>query len=388
MGLTASLDIGAEKMVMALGNVEHDACRLIGIKILASQGMERGKMKDKEKVRACVRSLVTELVKEHQVETMNIGLSGDVLQIREHRVTISLQKRMVEQADLYRAEQRCREGLANGSLELVDLIPVAYCVDRSEMMANPLGKTGHSLEVVYQAYQADYDYLTEMRHLLDGCNVGNIVFYPVARAYSEALDVASADDFALVDFGAMGMNVLLFKEGMLEYEARLSLGVRSIDSDIMLAFGINSGQARKLKHEHGQALRSACKNKKVQIPDTKLTLDSRDLATVVQSRAEELLEGVVCLLQNWGFDNLENEIVMTGGGSRLEDLDVLLNRLSGHPVVRAVAKRIQTSREEVLRTPEYLVALGLLMCEQPEMEEPRFDFREKLVNGLKGLFGR
>ena len=36
MGLTASLDIGNEKIVMALAAVEHGACRLVGIKIIAS----------------------------------------------------------------------------------------------------------------------------------------------------------------------------------------------------------------------------------------------------------------------------------------------------------------------------------------------------------------
>ena len=194
-------------------------------------------------------------------------------------------------------------------------------------------------------------------------------------------------DFALLDMGAMGINVVLFREGMLEYEARLPLGMRTIDSDIMVAFGITWGQARKLKHEYGQALRSVCKNKKLQIPDTKLTLESRDLAMVVQSRMEELLEGAVYLLQSWGFDRAEDEILLTGGGSRLQDVDILLHRLSGHPVVKAGIKQIQTSREEVLRTPEYTVALGLLLCEQLEIEESRGGIGEKLAKGLKGFFG-
>lgn len=375
-------------MVMALANTEHNACRLVGIKILASQGMERGKIRDKDKVRACVQSLLTELIKEREVEVMNVGLSGDVLKMSEHRISITLQKKVVGQADLYRAEERCREELERGSNELVDIVPVAYSVDRGEWEANPLGKTGHKLEVTYQVYSADYDYLSEIRHLFDGYGVEEVCFYPVVRAYSEVLDVQSADDFALIDLGAMGINVALFREGMLEYEARLPLGVRTIDSDIMLAYGLNANQARKLKHEYGQALRSACKNKKVQIPDTKLTLESRDLATVVQARAEELLEGAVYLLQKWEYDNPEDKIILTGGGSRLEDIDLLLGRLSGHPVSRAVAKRIQTSREEVLRTPEYLVALGLLMCSQSEIEEPHLGIGEKLAKGLKSFFGK
>ena len=388
MGLTASLDIGNEKIVMALAAVEHGACRLVGIKIIASQGMERGMVKDSEKVRACVRSLISELVKDREVEIMNVALPGEALQMSERRISVPLQKRVVESGDLFRADQRCREGAGSRQEELVDIIPVAFSVDRGELIADPIGKTGRTLEVTYQVYMANSDYLAELRELLEDCGVGEICFYPMARAYSEALEITVTDhDFALLDMGAMGINVVLFREGMLEYEARLPLGMRTIDSDIMVAFGITWGQARKLKHEYGQALRSVCKNKKLQIPDTKLTLESRDLAMVVQSRMEELLEGAVYLLQSWGFDRAEDEILLTGGGSRLQDVDILLHRLSGHPVVKAGIKQIQTSREEVLRTPEYTVALGLLLCEQLEIEESRGGIGEKLAKGLKGFFG-
>ena len=106
MGLTASLDIGNEKMVMALAAAEHGACRLVGIKIIASQGMERGMVKDSEKVRACVRSLISELVKDREVDIMNVALPGEALQMSERRISVPLQKRVVESGDLWISETR------------------------------------------------------------------------------------------------------------------------------------------------------------------------------------------------------------------------------------------------------------------------------------------
>lgn len=388
MGLIASLDMGAEKMVMALGFGERDAVRLTGIKIQASQGMERGVVKDWEKVKTVVNSLMAELLKDKQVDVMNVCLSGELFCMAEHRVKVSLQKRMVEQGDLVRAAQRCRETAGCGrNEEVVDMMPVAYAVDRGELVANPLGKNGRELEVTYLVYKADSAYLSQVLHLFDGREIGEVCFYPAAQAYGEVLELDREGSLALIDLGAMGINVALFRDGLLEYDARLPLGVRTVDADIMVAFGVNAGQARKLKHEYGQALRSACKNKKVQIPDTNLTLESRDLAMVIQSRMEELLEGAVCLLQKWGYDNPEDRIMLTGGGSRLENTDLLLGRLSGHPVERAVAHWIQTSREEVLRTPEYTVALGLLRCSNSSAEEDRSGIGKKLVDGIKGFFG-
>lgn len=384
MGLTASLDMGSEKMVMALASEDNNACRLIGIKIIASQGIERGIIKDKDKVRTCIRGLVSELVKDRQVEVMNVALPGGVIRISERRVTVPLQKRVVVPNDIVRAEQRCADAFEGGRDELIDVIPVAYAIDRGELIADPVGRPGRSLEVTYQVYVAEYDRLVELRRLFEGCGIGEVCFYPAVRAYSKALGVEKAEtDFAVVDLGAREINVMLFRERMLEYEATLPLGMRTIDTDIMSAYAVTASQARKLKHEYGQALRSLCKNKKLQIPDTRLTLESRDLSTVVQSRAEELLEGVVFQLQTWGFDRLEDKIIMTGGGSRLLDIDMLLHRLSGHPVSRVVVKGIHTSREEVLKTPEYTVALGLLLCSQKEVHEQKGN----LIGKLKGLFG-
>ena len=383
MGLTASLDMGAEKMVMALGSIDYNACRLMGIKFFASQGMERGMMKDKTKVRTCVRHLLTELAKDREIENLNISLSGDAVQMREHKVNITLSKKVVEEGDLYRAEQDCSHRFGGGEEELVDIIPVAYSIDRGDVISNPLGKFGRELEVVYQVYTAKYSYLTEVRGLFEGCGVRNISFFPVVCAYNEALDVVNAPDFALVDLGAKGINVVLFRDGMLEYEACLPLGCNTIDTDIMQAFGVNAIQAKKMKYEYAQALRTACKNKKIQIPDTKSTLESRDLATVVQSRAEELLEGVVYLLQNWGYDKPEELVLLTGGGSKLKDIDVLLHCLSAYTVERAVAKQIQSSKEEILGTPEYLIALGLLVCKHTETEKSSGGMMGK----IKGFFG-
>ena len=53
---------------------------------MASQGIEHGVIKDKEKVRMCIRSLMSELMKDREIEVMNVALSGAVLRIVERRI--------------------------------------------------------------------------------------------------------------------------------------------------------------------------------------------------------------------------------------------------------------------------------------------------------------
>ena len=35
---------------------------------------------------------------------------------------------------------------------MVDILPVGYAIDRGEMIADPLGRSGRNLEVTYQVY--------------------------------------------------------------------------------------------------------------------------------------------------------------------------------------------------------------------------------------------
>ena len=61
MGFVASLDMGSEKMVMALGEKSGSDCRLVGIISIASQGVKRGKIVDKLRAKACIQRLLIAL---------------------------------------------------------------------------------------------------------------------------------------------------------------------------------------------------------------------------------------------------------------------------------------------------------------------------------------
>lgn len=385
MGLTASLDIGSEKMVMAVaGEDNHGDCRLTGIKMIALQGVKDGMITDKVRVKSYIQYLLKELVKGEPLEGFNMSLSGKAIRISEHRVSVSLLRKTVKETDLDRAETKCREMVSAKGEEVVDVIPIAYAVDRGEYTTNPVGKSGKTLDVRFRVYTSDPLYLKDVRQLLEECGVERVEFFPVVRAYMEALEVYDMQKrFALIDLGATHVGVMLFRNGMLERETFLPLGSSTIESDILSAFRLDDlQQAKKMKHTYGMAMRSSCKSEKVQIPDANKQVEKRDVAKVIQCRLEELLEGALYQLQQWRFTEAENEILLTGGGSRIPDTDVLLGRLSGQKAGRAKAKGISAPGEEILQAPACLAALGLLLCEhvEPEVE------KGGLTSWLSGIF--
>ncbi|WP_443900975.1 cell division FtsA domain-containing protein [Odoribacter laneus] len=373
MGLIASLDIGSEKMVMAVASQENGNYHLAGIKMIALQGVTDGVITDKAKVKSYIKYLIQELAKDKAIDRLKMSLSGAALRVSEHKVNVLLQRKNVKEGDLARAENKCIEAAVSREDELVDILPVSYQIDRGMVVAHPVGVAGRSLDVHYRVYLADAAYLMEIRALLADCGIEDVEFFPPVRAYMEALDVCSTDKpFALIDMGSRHTAVMLWGEGMLKQEVVLPLGTHAVDTDIMKGFRIESIQvAKQMKHQYGIALRSMCKTEKIAIPEVKKQIEKRDLAKVIQCRMEELLEGAIFQLQQWRFNDAEKEILLTGGGSRVIGTDTLLAKLSGHKVRMAKVKGVISGNEEILSAPACLIVLGLLLCEHIELEEEK-----------------
>lgn len=377
MGFVASLDMGSDKMVMALGDKTGSDCRLVGIISVASQGVKRGKVVDKLRAKACIQRLLDRFESEHQVhiDSLNIALSGAWVKQIEDRENIKFPRpKDIDFGDLLEMEKKCRSVVASGNEEIVDVVPFAYYVDK-ESERDPIGLSARRLDIHYHVYVARREDLDVLRDLLVGVGVEKVDFYSAAGASQKALITTSVSerDFALLDLGADSIKVQVFQDGLVFFDEELPLGCSTVDRDLNTAFSIHDMEkAQKLKHEFGMALRAVCKNRKIMIPDTKYCIDSHDLVHVEQSRLEELLEGAIFQMQQSDcYEDLEDGIFLTGGGSRVTGIDTLLSKLSGHTVRFAKVLSVKADRESILKTPEYLTALGLLQCERKEVRKAK-----------------
>ena len=216
--------------------------------------------------------------------------------------------------------------------------------------------------------------LEGLRQALNESGIETINFYSAATAAQKALVARGrkgARDFALIDLGAESVKIHVFRDGMIAYDEVLPLGCNTVERDINTAFSIESmASAKKLKHEYGMALQAECKSRKIMIPDTKYCIDLQDMVHVEQCRLEELLEGAIWqILKSGYYKELEDGILLTGGGSRVQGIDTLLNRLSKHPISMASVMTVKSAKETPLKAPENLTVLGLLRCERKETKK-------------------
>ncbi len=376
MGFVASLDMGSEKMVMALGETSGGECRLVGIESVASQGIHRGMVVDRLRVKSCVQRLLDKFKQEHEmhIDALNIALAGEwVQQVEDREVSKFSRVRRIEESDLLELEKKCRGNVNLDMEEIVDVVPFGYWLD-GEAESEPIGCEARRLEIDFHVYVARKRMLEGLRQALNESGIEKINFYSAVTAAQKALVVRGrkgARDFALIDLGAESVKIHVFRDGMIAYDEVLPLGCNTVERDINTAFSIESmASAKKLKHEYGMALQAECKSRKIMIPDTKYCIDLQDMVHVEQCRLEELLEGAIWqILKSGYYKELEDGILLTGGGSRVQGIDTLLNRLSKHPISMASVVTVKSAKETPLKAPENLTVLGLLRCERKETKK-------------------
>ena len=386
MDYVASLDIGNERMTMALGERVDDGFRLLAEEVVTVGGVEDGRLTDKERAKEGVRQLLERFKHDHQmnIDSLNVALPDALLRRVERKETESYGAiQTVKERRLDDMQRRCR--LAGEGEEVVDVLPVGYWLD-AKPCSRPVGQGARQLDACYRVYSARKAVLDEWRALFASLGVMEVTFYPMARVYLRAL-LADGDDraqFAVVNLGAEHIAVVVVAGGFVVYEATLPLGCRAIDLDVDKAFGIqDEAKARALREKHGRALRAECKNQKVMIPDTRYSIECHDLVFVEQCRLEELLEGAVYQMQQSGvYETLEDGIYLTGEGSRIRDIEVLLERLSGLSVQPARVQGVRTKRNALLEDPDFLTALGLLLCQYPVPKK-----RGRMETLFGGIFG-
>ena len=371
----ASLDIGTDKMAMALGMKDEGLCRLVGVESVGSEGIGRGWIENGDRVRSQVRCLLERFKDEYgfDIDCLNVALPGKLLRCVMKTETDQYRRPQVIAAkDLNALEKRCRGAVVREGEEIVGVLPLCFEVD-AKRYANPIGVMAGQLKASYQVYSVRTAVLARVRGILAEAGVREVVFYPVADALRKAVLERGKDrkSFAVVDMGAAHVQVTVIVEGLVAFDVALPLGCDAIDNDINIAYSLRDKEkARLLKEEYGEALRVETKSRKVIIPGTNSSIDCHDLTFVEQCRLEELLEGALFQIQRSGhYKDLEGGILLTGGGSRIKNIGILLNRLSGLSVRLARVMNMHAKETSLLAKPEYLVALGLLMCECPVEEK-------------------
>lgn len=228
----------------------------------------------------------------------------------------------------------CERKNQSSETTIFDITPVSYFVNGT-LCDDPVGKNASQITANYNVIIGNENIKTELYRCFD--RTGIVLEYtPLAI---DALSTVLLEDqdreagCALINFGATTTTLAIYHQGILHDLLVVPLGSKNITKDIQ-ELGISEAHAERLKCVTGTALESLVSNPiYVQIPSVEengspVRISTKFLATIIESRLEEILHPIFNVISNLSFA-LDAGIIITGGGSKLKDLIEFINEKSG-----------------------------------------------------------
>jgi cell division protein FtsA len=223
-----------------------------------------------------------------------------------------------------------------------------------------------------------------------GLEVNDLILQPLASSRAVLSEDEKDLGVCLVDIGGGTTDVAIFTHGAIRHTAVIPIAGDQITNDIAMALRTPTVEAETIKTRHGVALRQlADPNALIEVPGigerAPRSMSRQTLAEVIEPRVEELFSLVQQVLRESGFEELlSSGIVLTGGSAVMQGM-VELGEEIFHMPVRVGVPMYQGGLAEVVRTPRYATAVGLLLEGVSQVQHGELS---RQTGSVRAVFGR
>lgn len=369
--LLVALDIGTSKVVAIVAELHPDGeIEVLGTGQHESNGLKKGVVVDIEKTVASIQAAVeeAEITSGHKVQQVVTGIAGSHISSFNSTGMVAIKdNKEVTEADVARVMETARAVAVRTDQQVLHVLPQEFIIDGQEDIREPVGMSGVRLDVkvhvVTGAVSAVQNIIKCVRRC--GLAVQDLILQPLASANA----VLTADEkelgVALVDIGGGTTDIAVFVGGSIRYSAVIPVAGDQITNDIAMALRTPTADAEDIKLRHGLAKPTlANPSEKIEVPGIgdrgPRQLSRQGLASVIEPRVDELFMLVQQSIRESGYEEaLSSGIVLTGGSSLLPGMAELAEDIFLKPV-RVGAPSYSGSLSDVVRTPRYATAMGLL----------------------------
>ncbi len=367
-----AIDLGSANVVVALGTIEAQG---VDVKYTVSRpigagGMKEGRIENIE----LVSSAITEAVEELQEQTglrvteAYAGISGSFVRCARHTDYVFTEDpdMLVVKKDVSRLNDRMNNVQAPDVEQIMERTPLYFRIDNGPEQTKPIGQFGRKLYATYNFILSARMPIQRLGLALKRCNIVLKGVIVNSQAIAEAVirPEEREEGVAVVDMGGELTDVAVYYRGVLRYVATIPLGSRAINADIK-TMSIPDKLLEPLKRKYGVAVAELAPRKYLRVQTGKnRTTDILlcNLAMVIESRLAEIAEFVMQEIQDSGCPDKIDNIVLTGGATRLTAYDEFFHRKTGREVRIGVPEsEIITAESEEFAIPENATIAGLLV---------------------------
>ncbi len=384
------IDIGTTKVCTLVGevNANHDL-RIVGVGIAPARGMKKGVVVNVAEASAAIQASIEKAERSsgYEIARAFVSVTGAHVSAINSRgvVAVAHGERGIAAGDIERALDAARAIAIPHDREVLHVIPRGFTVDGQDGVQDAIGMIGFRLEVEAHIITGAASSIHNLLKCVESCKVGvdGFVLDPIASGEAVLTDTEKQMGVVLADIGGGTTDIAIFIEGSVWHTTVLAVGGNHLTNDIAVGLRVPAEAAEQLKIEYGHALHETIDpTEVVQVKafgDGGVTrVSRRDLAEIIEARAEEIYQLVLQEIKRSGYDGLlPAGVVLAGGAAQLRGLRELGRQILGLPV-RVGSPQNLNGLVDAIDSPAYATAVGLLLWAQRQGD------RVPMSNGKRG----
>ena len=388
----AGLEIGTSTICVVVGEVlGNGSIKILGVGQAPSRGVRKGEIVDFETAQTCLNDALVEAEEKSDVEISNVYLavSGSHIESLCNKGSIRIPEvdgvNEITEEDLDEVREIARDIKLPPENVFLHSIIRDYYVDGQEKVQNPVGRQG-------QVVEADYHIIHGIKTRLQNTircvreipiNVEEVVFSPIAAAQVMLKRDDKDRGALLIDIGGGVTDYVMYSGGSIAQSGCIGVGGDHITNDISVV----------MKIDHGSALPENDEDSSIVLDDdplkSGLEIDKELLNQIINARATEIFEQLKDrITKHDNLDTLGAGVFLTGGASKLKDIDKLAEDILGLPVSLARISSM-SGASAPFENPQLATAMGLIryaqMIESDKSENE--NLVSKIGKKLGGIFG-
>src|SRR6266513_2613364 len=351
--LIVGLDIGTSKIVAIVAEITPEKkLNIIGLGTQPSRGLKKGVVVNIEATMASIQRVLeeAELMADCAITEVFTGIAGSHIRSLNSSGMVAIKEKEVTQADIDRVVETAKAIAIPNDQQVLHILPQEFIVDGQEDVREPLGMSGVRLEVKVHIVTGAVSAVENITKCVRRCGlvVKDVILQPLASSIAVLNDDEKDLGICLIDIAG-----------------------GQVTNDIAMTLRTPTKEAEELKLRHGCALRQlADPNDIIEVPGVgdrgPRKLSRQTLAEVIEPRIEELYTLVQAELRRSGFEEmLSSGIVLTGGTALLTGMTELGEEVF-HLPVRIGVPAYMGGLADVVRSPRYATAVGLLLDGQEQ----------------------
>ncbi|MCZ6672289.1 MAG: cell division protein FtsA [Verrucomicrobia bacterium] len=398
--IIGAVEIGTSKVVVLIGEIVNGkTLNIVGMGVSSSRGVKKSEIIDFNAASDCTHATIMAAEESAgvRVDAVYLAQSGRHLDtfFNDAEVTVKSSENIVHRSDIRRLLAEAKSKLLPEDRAIIHHIRNGFQLD-GQPVDNPEHLEGHKLGIGYWNIHGSVKKMSDSIHIINGfgLQVEDLIVSCLASGKMVTTDEEQKCGVLVIDIGGGSTDYVLFKNGYVVYSGVIAVGGDHITNDLSIGLRTNAKLAEMLKVKNGKAsLEPKSKNDKVMLIGD-LTIGDRSISRasvcqIINARLDELfklIRGDKHIAPFFSKRELAS-VVLTGGTSKLKEIEKLGEKVFGLPVTRGENPSWVASD---LAGPEYSTTLGLLYFGFSYKDESRFSEqrkRTKFIKGVKQLLG-